>query len=76
VGLTLFYFISNAKQQQIAQRRFHKSKIKNRQLTEASFAKLTLESEGDVFQFYFKCKATTNRSKVISQTKNQKPLAH
>jgi hypothetical protein len=68
--VTLFGFISNAKQQQIARRRFHKRKIKNRQLTEASFSKLTLESEGDSFRFYLKRKATTNRSKAISQTEN------
>jgi hypothetical protein len=33
-------------------RRSHKQKIKNRQLTEASTANLTLEGEGDAFWFH------------------------
>jgi hypothetical protein len=51
VRVTLFDFISNAKPQQIARKQFHKPKIKNRLLTKASFAKLTLEGEGDAFRF-------------------------
>jgi hypothetical protein len=49
--MTPFGFISNGKPHQIARRRFHKPKIKNHQLTEASFAKLTLEGEDDAFRF-------------------------
>jgi hypothetical protein len=45
-------------------------------LTEASFAKLTLEGEGDAFHFHFKRKTSPNRTKTISQTENQKPSAH
>jgi hypothetical protein len=42
----------------------------------ASFAKLMLEGEDDVFWFHFECQAITNRTKEISQIKNKKPLAH
>jgi hypothetical protein len=35
-----------------------------------------LEGEVNAFQFHFKQHVTTNRMKVISQTKNQEPLAH
>jgi hypothetical protein len=45
-------------------------------LIEASFAKLTLEGEGDAFHFHFKRKTSPNRMKAISQTENQKPSAH
>jgi hypothetical protein len=51
------------------------TKIK-KMLTEASFAKLTLEGEGDAFHFHFKRKTSPNRTKTISQTENQKPSAH
>jgi hypothetical protein len=73
-----FDFISNAKQQQITRRRFHKPKIRNRYLTEASFAKLTLERKGDDFGFIsnMKRKTTTNHTKAISQTEKQESLAH
>jgi hypothetical protein len=33
-----------------------------------------LEGERDAFWFHFKRKATTNHTKAISQTKNQKML--
>jgi hypothetical protein len=43
-------------------------KIGNRQLTEASFAKLTLEGEGEAFRFYHKHKMLiANRTKATSQ---------
>jgi hypothetical protein len=74
-GVTLLDFISNAKPHQITRRRFHKPKIKNR-LTEASFAKLTLEGEGDAFRFHFERKTLPNRTKAIPQTENKKLSAH
>jgi hypothetical protein len=64
---------SNSKSQEGG---FTDQKLKTISSPKASFAKLTLEDEGDAFRFHFKCKATTNRTKAISQTKNQKPLAH
>jgi hypothetical protein len=48
---------------------------KNRQFTEASFAKLMLEGEGDTFWFHFKHKTSPNSTKVIPQTENKKPSA-
>jgi hypothetical protein len=35
-----------------------------------------LEGEGDIFWFDFKHKTAPNRTKAISLTENQKPLAH
>jgi hypothetical protein len=50
---------------------FTKPKTGNRQLTEASFAKLMLEDEGDAFQFYRRHKMLiASHTKATSQ--NQK----
>jgi hypothetical protein len=43
---------------------FAKLKIRNRQLTKSSFAKLTVESEGDTFRLKLQ-----SRTKVTYQTK-------
>jgi hypothetical protein len=71
--VTLFSFNPNSKSHEDD---FTKQKIGNRQLTEASSAKLTLEGEGDTFSFISnmkQCEIIANRTKAISQTKSQEP---
>jgi hypothetical protein len=64
------------KRGKLTRSRFHKLKIKNRQLTRASFTKLMLKDEDDTFWFHFKWKTSPNRKKAIPQTENKKPSAH
>jgi hypothetical protein len=48
----------------------------NRELPEASFAKLMLEGEGDTFWFSLKQEMlTAHRMRVICQIENYEPLA-
>jgi hypothetical protein len=58
---------------------FAKPKIGNRQLTEASFIKPTLEGEGEAFSFISntkECETIANHRKLMPQTESQEPSAH
>jgi hypothetical protein len=54
----------------------HKPKIKNCQLTEASFANLALEGESGIFWFHQMQDFNVKSCKGNPQTKSQKPSAH